>query len=212
MTRRIHFIRHAQSTHNEFSFTNKGVDPMFFDAPLSQAGLEEAHQLREELARKKLEVDLVVVSPMTRALQTYSIAFAEFESVRVVVNQLCHEKIANACDLGSAKVQLSQKFPTLCFDEVNDLWWYRPSKHINLHNYKQLWKENAYKEDLEHYHTRLRRFKTWLLNRTEKEIAVVSHSSFIRDLLGHKEKLGNCEVFTLDVETDSWGTLAVCTS
>ena len=70
------------------------------------------------------------------------------QSVRVVVNQLCHEKIANACDLGSAKVQLSQKFPTLCFDEVNDLWWYRPSKHINLHNYKQLWKENAYKEDL----------------------------------------------------------------
>lgn len=67
MPSRIFLIRHGQSTFNAL-YEIDGVDPMHFDARLSALGLEQVEQAREAAAA--LGVDLVVVSPLTRAIQT----------------------------------------------------------------------------------------------------------------------------------------------
>ena len=63
----IHCIRHGESTFNRAWRTNP-VDPLHFDAPLSEVGHEQVLRARPAIAA--LPVDLVMVSPLTRALQT----------------------------------------------------------------------------------------------------------------------------------------------
>ena len=51
------------------------VDPDIRDAPLEPSGLAGARALREPLARDAADVELVVSSPLTRALATADAAF-----------------------------------------------------------------------------------------------------------------------------------------
>ena len=67
MAEDIFLIRHGQSTFN-VHYETTGVDPLHFDAPLSPLGHEQVLHSRADAVA--LCVDLVVTSPLTRALQT----------------------------------------------------------------------------------------------------------------------------------------------
>ncbi|MFN3077629.1 MAG: phosphoglycerate mutase family protein [Alphaproteobacteria bacterium] len=69
----LHLIRHGQSTFNAACAVIPWSDPMLFDAPLSARGEEEVALLRRRVA--ELPVELVLVSPLTRAIQTALGAF-----------------------------------------------------------------------------------------------------------------------------------------
>jgi len=87
-TKKIHFIRHAEGTHNaavkKFGSNacllrgnyKKAWDHPHYDARLTSKGIKQAHALRNYLARRPSEgrsfttFDLVVVSPLTRACET----------------------------------------------------------------------------------------------------------------------------------------------
>ena len=60
-------IRHGESTFNAAWRVNP-VDPLHFDAPLSELGRGQVSQARSMLARYPVEV--VLTSPLTRAMQT----------------------------------------------------------------------------------------------------------------------------------------------
>eukprot|EP00808_Paulinella_micropora_P028179 g496.t1 len=79
----VHFIRHGQAFHNllndMYKKLGKTLDlsevPELVDAPLTVVGQEEAKKLIP-LANSLINVELVVTSPLTRAIQTSRIALA----------------------------------------------------------------------------------------------------------------------------------------
>jgi len=77
--KRLHIVRHGQSTYNEAVETRGSAfaDPRhIFDAPLTPLGRRQAGgDLRRELSRMNLKVEdtLWVVSPLTRALETFAL-------------------------------------------------------------------------------------------------------------------------------------------
>ena len=73
--KKVYLIRHGQSEYNllhggGLSDSGSGVDPMVFDAPLTELGKEQARGI--ELPE---DPELVVCSPLTRAVQTALLAF-----------------------------------------------------------------------------------------------------------------------------------------
>ncbi|MEX2606377.1 MAG: phosphoglycerate mutase family protein [Kiritimatiellia bacterium] len=72
--KRIHFIRHGQSEHNaRFEAADDELavrhDPCLRDAPLSALGQQQARALGDEVKALR-GIELVVVSPLSRAFQT----------------------------------------------------------------------------------------------------------------------------------------------
>ena len=66
----VHFVRHAEATHNvgrASGDTHTYLDPRNLDAPLTAIGRAQCEQLA--CAARELSVELVVTSPLTRAIE-----------------------------------------------------------------------------------------------------------------------------------------------
>lgn len=78
--RTVHFVRHGQGNHNlprppaAAAAAGAGAEDLFFDAPLNPAGRAEVAAARAA-AFASVRVDVVLVSPLTRALETAAILF-----------------------------------------------------------------------------------------------------------------------------------------
>jgi broad specificity phosphatase PhoE len=174
----IHLIRHGQSTFNALFDLNR-VDPLHFDARLSQIGIEQVAAARQ--AASDIPVDLVVVSPLTRAIQTAVGLFGE-AAVPIIVTDLHRELLENSCDVGRSPSALSAEFPMLTFDHLSDPWW---------HNGQEDDRGVAVEPD--HLITRrLADFSRWLRGRPEDVVVVVGHGGFFRRLTGRSMR--NCEI------------------
>lgn len=96
----VHFVRHCEATSNEAA-ASRGreayKDPQFLDAELSAKGIEQAKALRDAILRDKPPVDVVIVSPLNRALSTASIAF-EGLAPFVAVEEVRERIGVNPCD------------------------------------------------------------------------------------------------------------------
>jgi len=79
----IHLIRHAESEHNRLAAIH-GDDKDFylFDATLSKDGFSAAKAAREHVS--ELKVDLVVCSPLSRAILTMKEMFRSLEEGKEV--------------------------------------------------------------------------------------------------------------------------------
>ena len=111
----IHFIRHAQSEHNArvIGALDEDVirmDPALRDARLTALGHRQAHALDSELAALR-EIELVVTSPLTRAIQTTLAAFADHPAPRTV-QPLHREHLDSFCDVGRSPTELTESFRT----------------------------------------------------------------------------------------------------
>lgn len=177
----VHLIRHGESEFNA-AFALKRVDPMIFDAPLTARGQEQAAALREEVA--SLNVETVIVSPLTRAIQTAMSAFANC-SPKFHIEALHRERVEHSGDLGRSPSLLALDFPHLAFDHLEDPWW-----HCELHQ-----PQIVVVESVEAVAARVRQFREFLVKRPEKRLAVVGHGTFLRHLTGHS--FANCELRTI---------------
>lgn len=183
MAKVVHLIRHGQSTFNAYMSLH-GVDPMYFDAPLSDKGVEQVRQLRREA--EALQIDLVVSTPFTRAIQTATGAFGP-RGLPMVIEPLHREHLAASCDVGSSPSELAKTFPELDFGHLNDPWWYVKQGHAGP------FAEEPHHELLD----RVDRFRGWLASRPERRIAVVGHGTFFYMLIGRF--LNNAEVATIEL-------------
>jgi broad specificity phosphatase PhoE len=183
LAKTVHLIRHGQSTFNAHMSLH-GVDPMFFDAPLSKRGEEQVSALRSEVSA--MPVDLVVTSPFTRAIQTSLGAFGT-RGLPLVIEPLHREHLNASCDVGSSPDTLAGAFPELDFDHLDDPWWYHKDGH------KGPFAEEPHEMLLD----RVDRFRGWLASRPERRIAVVGHGTFFYMLLGRF--LNNAEVAELEL-------------
>ena len=114
--KRIFFIRHAEGTHNvaerESTFTPKenvllaeNTGMTHWDARLTPKGEEQCAALKHSIRgdgvwgyAKPLNLDLVVVSPLTRCLQTAVLSLGDPSSAGAppfLASELCRERVAD---------------------------------------------------------------------------------------------------------------------
>lgn len=182
MPKTVHLIRHGQSTFNA-AFSDPWVDPLHFDAPLTPTGHEQVRAMRAVVA--DTAYDLVVTSPLTRAIQTALGLFGERHPI--LVEPLHREYLASSCDVGRSPRALACAFPWLAFDHLDDPWWHDGEKDAR----------GVPLEPMAMFEARLERFRAWLMARDEQVIAVVGHGTFFRHFAGCQ--LANCERFVMEL-------------
>jgi len=161
----ICYVRHSQALHNVFD------DNLWTpDNPLTEEGEKMCVAAREEWGSKIFpEAELVVVSPMTRALQTaYLISGKNTTKQPWMVTPMCSEKLSGAtCDEGIPLPELKERLPWIKelqgVAELHESWWTEPRK------------------EEEH---RIADFLAFLQGRPEKKIVVVSHGAFLEYIVG----------------------------
>ena len=177
----VHLIRHGQSTFN-VHWEAHHTDPMHIDARLTDIGLDQARSLKPTV--QDWRVEGVVVSPLTRALQTAEALF-DSETPREVT-ALHREYAWSSCDVGRSPALLAQEFPAYRFDHLDDPWWWCPDGD----------RSQVHKEPPELVMRRIYSFHEYLRDRPERRLAVVGHGTFFWLFTGRR--MENCEVITLD--------------
>ncbi|MFN3663975.1 histidine phosphatase family protein [Yoonia sp.] len=171
--KRLHLIRHAQSLHNAAALAVPDEelikrDPALRDAALSPLGHQQARALADEMTAIK-DIELIVISPFTRAIQTAQHAFGDADIPRLI-HDLPRERLDSFCDVGRSPAQLAQDFPTLDFAHLDDPWWYHDPAHDAPFT----------QEPWDVLDQRINGFVAWLQGRPENRIAIVAHSTFLR--------------------------------
>ncbi|KAJ9668828.1 hypothetical protein H2201_001074 [Coniosporium apollinis] len=184
-------IRHAEALHNAthksrpspdiplwYPFTISPTNPLqqnyeIPDPPLTELGEKQCVEMRDHL-RQHLPladvVELIVVSPMRRTLQTMLIGLDWLveRGVNVRPDADWQENSDKPCDTGTPLPTISAEFPTLDFSTVDPLY---PAKTTP---------NNPYAFTRRAVLARGTRALKNLKHRPEKVIAVVSHSGFLR--------------------------------
>ncbi|KAL2064959.1 hypothetical protein VTL71DRAFT_4099 [Oculimacula yallundae] len=164
----IILIRHAQAQHNA---TRDYTIP---DPPLTELGFgqqcdELAKHLQTELPLAQ-EIELIVVSPMRRTLQTaqQGLGWLMKKGVPVILRAEFQENSAKPCDTGSPIPEMENEWPQFDWSTVDPQY---PSN------------DGMYECTREGLTTRGKAARTFLRNRPQKVIAVVSHAGFLRTSL-----------------------------
>ena len=197
-TKTIHFVRHAEGEHNEANRAAGDETPVtvttpgswrYLDARLTPLGIEQCVQAREKLLHN-VHPQLIVVSPFTRTIQTAHVMFGGSnsrcsQSAPFLVHDLCRERSGRfTCDKRRPKSEIVQEMKPvydLTGDAIDFESFGYPTEQ-DLH-----WTEK--REDSELVVQRCIDFMQWLASRPEREIAVVTHSSFLKHLFrsfGHQ--------------------------
>lgn len=185
----LHAMRHGTTEMNVFLRSNPygstGFhDPGFYDTVLTPDGREGAKLARRKVKALKLKPELLVVSPLTRALQTADLAFKDVECP-ITVEALARERVWLSSDCGSSPQELGRNWPAdrYTFDHLPDIWWSNGGnddpKHVVL-------------EPEEEFAARVDELRDWLMGRPEKVIALVAHWGLLEKLTG--ESFSNCEL------------------
>lgn len=208
-TTKVHFISLAEGRHNVAirEVANSSSTPMdtraqteacllredgqlasehpLYDARLTRKGIRQATKLKEMLANRPsggrpfTAFELVIVSPLTRALETAQQIFSETPGSygglvvppsRVLVSEDCRERYGRyVCDGRRSVSELLEEFPTFDFSEM-------PSEYDDLYTDER--------ESAIQVQERAIRLLEWLSARPERCVAVVTHSEFLRHLFG----------------------------
>lgn len=184
---RIVCIRHGQSTFNA-AHKLGGGDPGLLDARLTEMGQAQARAARDRL--RAIPFELVVVSPLTRAIQTAAILFGDHPTQpRVLVEVLHRECQESSCDVGRAASEIAAEFPHLDVGHLPEVWWHaEPGCEVGGYPV----------EPRPLFDARVAAFREWLRARPERTIAVVGHGTFFYHLTG--TFLENCGSIELDLD------------
>lgn len=216
---RVLAIRHGEGMHNKMGVLGAIA---FRDAELTEAGADQARAAGRRLGLT--EMDLLVVSPLTRALDTLimlldSIPESDGPLPPVVVQSLCAEKrfFGQNDSLGTPVSELARAYPAFCFRRgdpegfppgLSENWWERGGDAdeaagelstlipgpIRSHLVSNGW------EDANSFGRRAVRFRQWLrrLPSRYSTVAVVSHGGLLCQAFGG-EKVGG------GGESGGWG-------
>uniref|UniRef100_A0A6N2LUJ9 Phosphoglycerate mutase-like protein n=1 Tax=Salix viminalis TaxID=40686 RepID=A0A6N2LUJ9_SALVM len=168
----IHVVRHAQGLHNVEGEKNYKayLNPEYLDAPLTQLGWQQVDYLRKHVHASGLSkrVELVVTSPLLRTLQTAVGVFGG-ESYMNGMNAL-PLMAANVGNSGRASISSLNSPPFIAVEDCRE--------HFIETDEDVLWKADV-RETTEELAARGLKFLNWLWTRKEKEIAIVTHRSFL---------------------------------
>ena len=179
MSQTLHLIRHGYSLHNEL-FHKIGLQafrmPDCIDSPLTGEGHLQSIELGQSWA-KKSEIELVLVSPLTRCLETAMNIFGD-TNIPIISQEFLREYPIgeDTCNKRSSLTLLKNKYPKIDFHLISDgdtLW------------------TSDYRETIDELEQRLDEMVKYLQKRKEKNIAIVGHSSYFGQFkdnhIGYKE-------------------------
>ena len=179
MIKNLYLIRHGHSLHNEL-FHKIGVEafriPETIDSPLTNEGHLQSIELGQSW-QKKREIELVLVSPLTRTLDTAMNIFGDTDIPMISGEFLREYPIGeDTCNKRSSLTHLKNKYPKIKFNLISDN--------------DTLWTQD-YRETIDELEQRLDEMIKYLQNRSEKNIAIVGHSSYFGQFkdnhIGYKE-------------------------
>jgi len=214
----IVFVRHGCTYMNEYLskhpwgssgftdvFPEEELAEYYLDSPLSPLGLDQVRGLLQKKPSSINDWDLVVVSPLTRALQTFEGGLRPHLSKRVPVIALpdASERLYLISDRGKPVEVLKHEFPFVNFEylcgeggrQSSMEWWYTPEKGSDFVEWRPIGDGQKYAclgEPDKEFDERMNRLLHWLERRSEKCIAVVCHWGVIDWMLG--QDFDNCEV------------------
>eukprot|EP00614_Pseudopedinella_elastica_P030122 CAMPEP_0172633392 /NCGR_PEP_ID=MMETSP1068-20121228/189198_1 /TAXON_ID=35684 /ORGANISM="Pseudopedinella elastica, Strain CCMP716" /LENGTH=251 /DNA_ID=CAMNT_0013445077 /DNA_START=60 /DNA_END=815 /DNA_ORIENTATION=- len=205
---RVLFIRHGVTEMNEWlakpgcewgaiGFKDAGL----YDTRLTTRGALQARKLGDYFSLNDPGVELLVCSPLTRALETARHVFSDQNvspGMQKTVSALCAERVYLSSDIGRSPSELSKEFDFADISGLGDPWWFTPGDSRVVDEWRPAGTYCCPGEPLEVFHSRLGRFKAWLGGRPEKTIAVVSHWGVIAALTGRSVR--NCEVVEIDLK------------
>ncbi|KAI3933113.1 hypothetical protein MKW92_002269 [Papaver armeniacum] len=199
-TKTLHLVRHAQGVHNvegEKDFSAYKSEE-FFDAQLTPLGWEQVDNLHKHVHECGLDkkVELVIVSPLLRTLQT---AVGSFGPVRYADEKdFTPLMMANAGNSYRSTISSSNTPPFVAV-ELCRAQFIEDEEDV-------LWQADV-RESREAVAARGMKFINWLWTRKEKEIAIVTHRGFLRQTLAElgddchptvqkeiRNPFGNCEL------------------
>jgi broad specificity phosphatase PhoE len=184
-TKTIHFVRHAEGTHNAANRIAGDDTPVTYDtegawvyqdAKLTATGIQQCLTARTTLLTG-IHPELVVVSPFSRTLQTAHIMFGGAHAP-FLVHHLCGERRGKfTCDKRRDKAEIVHELKPV-FDYTGD--------RIDFDSFgyptdsDEEWTETREPDDS--VTARAIAMMQWLGTRPEKDIAVVTHSSWLKHL------------------------------
>jgi broad specificity phosphatase PhoE len=169
----VHLCRHGQGAHNVAAALYGAAaykDVTLTDARLDATGRAQATALGARMREARLQVDVVLVSPMTRTLETATHMFRGDTRAAMVAIEMCREAHGgHPCDQRRAVAALRPEFPHVDFSLVTTDadTWHNPDRRETV-------KEVAVRCD---------KFLDILRRRPERNIVVVSHGVFLETLL-----------------------------
>lgn len=221
--KRILVIRHAESVWNVLrrQYPNKEdrYHPRMWtiDCDITETGVQQAMKAGKIMATNLGSIDLMIISPLRRALQTASLLLEAFESepVEVVISSDATEVMLDPCDIGSNPENLAKEFPAWDFSHLKENWWYGGEAQNET---LALMRESKGLENDEHVQSRIESLKDMLRRRTTAgNIVIVGHGDLIWWLTRKHDsqneqgiRVGNCEIVDItdyihhDQNTISW--------
>jgi broad specificity phosphatase PhoE len=180
----LHLLRHGESVFNTRFHTD--VDLFDLDSQLTDHGRAQAAAAAERVAA--VDPDLVITSPLIRALQTAEIVAGD--RFPVLVEPLVRERLSYCCDVGRTASELAAEFPRWRFDHVPERWWSSSPGGPGTFDAHNLIVESELA-----FRRRVVAFRAWLAGRPERRIVVVGHAAFFSGLCGLR--LGNGQLIEL---------------
>ena len=168
MDKTLYCIRHGQATHNvlyEELGMNAFYDKNNYDTKLTNIGYCQATELGDTWNYKH-NISLVIVSPLTRTLQTAINIFKDTNCKIIALDCLkeypqgCH-----TCNKRSTKNYLQDTFPRIDFSLLNS-------------QEDEMWSPDEM-ETIDSLLERIHQMYNFIKNKDEKTIAMVGHNGFI---------------------------------
>jgi len=225
-SKQIVLIRHGQSQAQACRGRAERKSPEMLDCPITRAGAKQAEEVK--YISKFGRPELIVVSPLTRALQTACIIFKGVEGVPIVAHPACAE-----LDSGSGMPENTRR-PLAQVQRDRDLANMSLFQHVDWGLVERLEEGLARggcgggadgaateptsrrgrgkrsKKEKHPKGTMSAELKEFLIERPEKHIAVVCHCNFIADYLGeHGGYVKNCVPIDTDLEVTPYEGIQV---
>jgi broad specificity phosphatase PhoE len=238
-TKEVVFLRHGCTYMNEYLgrplsyfgapnfsdvFPSPEREKYYLDTPLSPTGIQQASKLARtrpsflDIAELSScnnggpPIDLVVVSPLTRALQTFEYGiyphlkdFIQRGELEVVALPQAAERLYLISDCGRPISQLKSEFGYVNFGSIRDNWWYNPSQIAQDITYKEWRPSNRNQryacpgEPTEAFERRMTALFDWIDRRPEPRILVVCHHGVIHRMTSLD--FDNCQYRALPMES-----------
>jgi broad specificity phosphatase PhoE len=187
MSPTIYLVRHAESEHNvSKDFSQR-------DPPLTSAGLRQASAIGEGFPDAS-SIAVIYTSPLTRALQTTLNGFSHTlrgkstDGAQLIIDPDLQERSDLPCDTGSGPGELSESFPDLNFEHLDDQWFLKEGLYAA--------NDAAVAERAQRFREKLQKVAASLENDDRKRsIVVVTHGVFMKFLSGDQ---------TIDLPKAGW--------
>jgi broad specificity phosphatase PhoE len=177
----VHFIRHGAAISNDPRLTEAQIlEPRFLDAPLNDHGRQQARAAGIDLAKalNGAVVDLVLVSPLERALETAELILSSAGiATKVSVIEVLREAHGvRPCDARRQRSVAAARFPSFDFSAVE--------------TEADTWHNASVRETVQALRLRCQQFEHMLRALPLRNVVVVSHGVFLEHLL--EGSLGAC--------------------